>query len=93
MALLGEKPTYREKLLQANREAKATVVVLVLTVLVWIAGGFGLAGLDIEIFETPIWIIGGTIGPWLFAIFAAVFLVKRVFADFDLDDEEDCNER
>ena len=66
MASLGEKPTYREKLLQANREAKATVVVLVLTVLVWIAGGFGLAGLDIEIFETPIWIIGGTIGPSAF---------------------------
>ena len=35
---------YAEKMRQANREAKATVIALVLTVLVWIALGLGLAG-------------------------------------------------
>lgn len=80
-------PTYAEKMRQANREAKATVVALVLTVLVWIALGFGLAGAGIEIFHTPIWIIGGTVGTWLFAIVVAVFLSKRVIADVELDDE------
>lgn len=83
----GKSPTYREKLLQANREAKATVVALALTVVVWIALGFGLAGSSVEVLSTPIWIIGGTVGTWLFAIAVAVFLGKRVFADFDLDDE------
>lgn len=78
---------YAEKMRQANREAKATVVALALTVIVWIALGFGLAGSGMEVFHTPIWIIGGTVGTWLFAIAVAVFLSKRVIADVDLDDE------
>ena len=40
-------------------------------------------------FHTPLWIIGGTVGTWLFAIVVAVFLSKRVIADVDLDDEGD----
>ncbi|MDO5042366.1 MAG: YhdT family protein [Slackia sp.] len=81
--------SYRQKMLQANKEAKATLVALVLCIVVWAIGGFGLAGLDIEVFGTPVWIIGGTIGTWVFSIAAAVFLAKRVFADFDLDEEEE----
>ena len=42
-----------------------------------------------KVFGTPVWIIGGTVGTWVFAIAAAVFLAKRVFADFDLDEEEE----
>ena len=81
--------TYREKMIQANREAKATVAVLALTVVVWIALGFGLSGLDIQLFHTPIWVFGGTIGVWIFSIVAVVLLRKFVFQDFDLDDEEE----
>lgn len=80
--------TYREKLLQANKEAKATVVALFATIVVWILLGFGLSGLDVQLFHTPIWIIGGTVGTWLFAIAVAIFLGKKVFADFSLDDAE-----
>ena len=36
--------TYREKLLQADREAKAAVVGLVLTIVVWLVCGIGLSG-------------------------------------------------
>lgn len=79
--------TYREKMLQANREAKATVVALALTVVVWIALGFGLSGLDVELFHAPIWIFGGTIGVWVFSIVVVVVLRKCVFQDFDLDEE------
>lgn len=81
--------TYREKLLQANREAKATLIGLAIVVAVWIVGGFGLSTLDVEIFSTPIWVIGGTVGTWIAAIAVAVWLGVRVFADFDLDDEDD----
>lgn len=81
--------TYREKMIQANREAKATVAVLALTVVVWIALGFGLSGLDIQLFHTPIWVFGGTIGVWIFSIVAVVLLRKFVFQDFNLDDEEE----
>lgn len=84
----GKQWTYTQKMAQANREAKATVVALIATVAVWIAAGFGLFALDIEVFGTPIWVFGGTVGTWLFAIAVAVFLGRRVFVDFDLDEEE-----
>ena len=48
--------TYREKMAQANREAKATVVALAIVVVVWIAAGFGLSAFDVEVFGTPIWV-------------------------------------
>ena len=79
--------TYKEKHEQANREARATVVALVITVIVWIAGGFGLSGLDITVFHTPLWVIGGTIGTWICAIVVSIVLAKRVFVSFELDEE------
>lgn len=80
--------TYREKMAQANREAKVTVVALVIVVAVWIVAGFGLSVFDIDVFGTPIWVFGGTVGTWIAAIVAAVVLGRRVFVDFDLDEEE-----
>ena len=79
--------TYKQKHEQANREAIATVVALVVTIVVWIACGFGLARLDITLFHTPLWIIGGTIGTWICSIVVVVVLAKKVFVGFDLDDE------
>lgn len=86
---MGKEPivTYRDKMKQANREAKATLVALAFIVAVWLICGFGLSGSDVEVFHTPIWIIGGTLGTWAAAIVAAVVLGKRVFVAFDLDDE------
>lgn len=79
--------TYSDKLRQASKEAKATVVALALTVLVWIVGGFGLAQFDVQILSTPIWVIGGTVGVWVFAIGVTLVLSKFVFKDFDLGEE------
>ena len=79
--------SYKQKHEQANREALATVGALVLTIVVWIACGFGLSGVDVQVFHTPLWIIGGTIGTWVCAIVVSVVLAKRFFVDFDLDDE------
>ena len=80
--------TYAQKHAQANREAFYTVVALVATIVAWIVLGFGLSGIDVELFSTPLWVIGGTIGTWLFAIAATVVLAKVLFRDFDLDDPE-----
>jgi uncharacterized membrane protein YhdT len=79
--------SYKQKLEQANREAVATLVGLAATVAVWIACGFGLAGVDVQVFHTPLWIVGGTIGTWACAIVVSVVLAKRFFVGFDLDDE------
>ena len=79
--------SYKQKHEQANKEALATVVALALTVVVWCVCGFGLAGLDVQVFHTPLWVIGGTIGTWICSIVVVVVLAKKVFVDFDLDDE------
>ena len=80
--------SYRDKMRQANKEARATVIALACIIVVWLVGGFGLAGSDIQVFHTPLWIIGGCVAPWIAAIVAAVVLNRRVFVDFDLDDED-----
>ena len=77
--------TYSEAMKQANKEAKSTVVALVAIIVVWLVCGFGLSGLDIWVFHTPLWVIGGCVAPWIAAIVAAVVLGYKVFADFDLD--------
>ena len=82
---LGTTPSYRDMHMQANREAKATVIALVLTIIVWCALGFGLAGSSLQIFHTPIWIIGGTVGTWIFAVAVAVVMAKFIITDDDLD--------
>jgi len=79
--------TYKQKHEQANREALATVVGLVVTIVAWIALGFGLSGSDIELFHTPIWVFGGTVGTWIVSIIVTVVLAKKFFVGFDLDDE------
>ena len=57
-----------EQFRQANREAKTTVLATIVVILFWIAAGFGLADSDIVIFDTPIWVVGGCIVSWLFAV-------------------------
>ena len=81
--------TYKQKHEQANREALATVVALVITIVVWAVCGFGLSGLDITVFHTPLWVIGGTIGTWACAIVVSVVQAKKLFVGFDLDDDEE----
>lgn len=76
--------TYKQKHTQANREARATVIALAATIVVWIALGFGLSAFDVTIFHTPLWVIGGTIGTWIFSIVVAVVLAKKLFKNFDL---------
>ena len=78
--------SYKQKHEQANREAFATVVALVVTIVAWIILGFGLSGLDIELFHTPLWVLGGTVGTWIVSIVVTVVLAKKFFVGFDLDD-------
>ena len=75
-----------EQFQQANREAKTTVVATVVVILFWIVSGFGLAGSDIVIFDTPIWVIGGCIVSWLFAVVVAWWLAEYVIKDVDTED-------
>lgn len=83
---------YKDKMRQAGREARASVMALALTIVVWVVLGFGLSGLDVKLFHTPLWIITGCVGTWIFAIIVSVYLSKRVFKDVGLEDVEPTEE-
>lgn len=83
--------TTREKFQQINKEAKATLLVLLLVVLFWTISGIGVSRLNITIFHTPLWAITGCIGTWIFSVVAVWGLVKKVFKNFDLEEEEEEN--
>lgn len=82
---------YAEKLRQANREARAAVVGLIATIVVWALLGFGVAGTGIVVFSTPLWIITGCVGSFLFAVIVAIVLANVVMKDVGLDDDASCD--
>lgn len=87
-----KKLTYKEKFIQMNKEAKATWILAVICFLVWLAGGFGVYGLvgnSWTICKMPAWFVLGSFGSWITAIIGVVILTKKVFVDFDLEDDEE----
>ena len=78
-----------EKFRQANREANATVIATAAVIAFWWIAGFGLADVNVSYLHTPLWVWGGCLGTWIFAVLVTLFLTKKVFVDFDLDDEEE----
>ena len=78
-----------DKFRQANREAKATVLATAAVIVFWWIAGFGLADVNVSYLHTPLWVWGGCLGTWIFAVLVTLFLTKKVFVDFDLDDEEE----
>ena len=77
-----------EKFRQANREAKATVLATIAVILFWWAAGFGLADIDADYLHTPLWVWGGCIGTWIFAIAVSIYLACCVFVDVNLDSDD-----
>ena len=77
-----------EKSRQANREAKATVLATIAVILFWWAAGFGLADIDADYLHTPLWVWGGCIGTWIFAIAVSIYLARGVFVDVNLDSDD-----
>lgn len=85
---MNEQLSYAEKMRQANREAKAAVIGLVLTVIVWAIAGFGVSGTGIVVFHTPLWVITGCLGTFVFAIIVAIVMATCVMKDVGLDEED-----
>lgn len=77
----------KEKFEQIVREAKAVLWALLAIIVFWIVAGLGISRLDITVFHTPLWVITGCIGTWIFSIIVVVFLMKRIFKDFDLEED------
>lgn len=79
---------YRERMRQANREAKVTLFGAAIVVICWLVFGFGLYGIDIVIFSTPLWIIMGCLGTWVVAMIVSIVLATRVIEDCPLDEDD-----
>lgn len=78
-----------DKFKQIAKEAKAVLWALLAIIIFWIVAGLGISRLDITIFHTPLWVITGCVGTWVFSIVIVVFLMKHVFKDFSLEEEDD----
>lgn len=80
---------YKDKLRQANREALAAVIGLLAVIVVWAALGFGVAQTGIIVFSTPLWIITGCFGTFLFAVVLVIVMARVVMVDVGLDDDDE----
>ena len=78
----------KQKYGQIRREAIACFWALVAIIVFWTIAGIGVSRLNITIFHTPLWAITGCIGTWIFSVVLVICLVKFVFKDFRLEDED-----
>lgn len=80
--------TNEEKNRQIRKEAFATLA-LFLICLAWHVGfGYALNGCQIYIMHLPLWWIVSTPGVFVVAVAGVSFLLKRVFVNFSLEEEE-----
>lgn len=79
---------YRERMSQANKEAKVTLVGVAIVIVCWFLFGFGLYGVDIEIFSTPLWIVMGCLVTWIVAMIVSIILATKVIEDCPLDEDD-----
>lgn len=84
------KPMSREeKNRQIRKEALATAGLFVLCFLWHVGFGYGLAHVDVSICGLPLWWIVSTPGLLVVAVAGVIFLTKKVFVNFDLEDGEE----
>ena len=81
--------TRKEKESQIRREAKATLILFVVCFLWHVGFGYGLSGtVTATIAGIPLWWWLSTPGVFVVAVIGVVILLKKVFVNFSLDDEE-----
>lgn len=86
-----EKMTYQEKFIQMNKEAKATWIVAAIIIVYWFLSGFGVYavwGAEWTILGMPAWFVLSCFGSWILSMVLVALMVKKVFKDFDLEEED-----
>ncbi len=77
-----------DKFKQIAKEARAVLWALIAIILFWIVAGLGISRLDITILHTPLWVITGCVGTWIFSVIIVVVLMKCIFKDFSLEEDD-----
>lgn len=85
----NKQMTYPEKHRQIEKEAKATVIFYVFCFLWWAITGWGLSDVKIYFWHLPLWFWLSVVALVFIGCAGCVVLVKKVYVDFDLGDEED----
>ena len=81
--------TREEKERQIKKEARATAILFAIC-FIWHAGfGYLLSGSGIKLFGLPLWWILSTPGLFVEAGVGVIYLLKNVFVNFSLDDDDD----
>ena len=85
----NRKWTKDDKERQIRREAKATLVLFALCCVWNIAFAYALSGTGIRLGGLPLWWVISTPGMFVLAIVGVVFLLKKVFVNFNLDETDE----
>ena len=84
-----EKMSREQKDRQVRREARATLILFAICFVWNVVFAYGLSGSGIRIGGMPLWWLLSTPGMFLVAVIGVVYLLKNVFVNFDLEDEEE----
>ena len=84
-----KKPVTREeKDIQIRKEARATLVLCAICFVWNVVFAYAIPG-SIRLGGLPLWWLVSTPGMFVVAIIGVVYLLKKVFMNFSLDDEEE----
>ena len=79
----------KEKDIQIRKEARATLILFVICFVWNVAFAYGLSGTGARLFGLPVWWLVSTPGMFVVAVIGVVYLLKKVFVNFDLEDDEE----
>ena len=79
-----------EKNRQIRKEARATGILFLICFLWHVGFGYLLSGTtNITVFGLPLWWVISTPGVFVVALVGVIFLLKKVFVNFSLEDDDD----
>ena len=84
-----EQMTNEQKHKQILKEVKATFILIAIVAAWHIGFGFLLEDIDILVLGMPLWFFVSTISAFVISVVGVVFLLKKIFKDFDLGDENE----
>ena len=82
-----EQMTNEQKHKQILKEVKATFILIAIMAAWHIGFGFLLEDIDMLVLGMPLWFFVSTIGAFVISVVGVVFLLAKIFKDFDLGDE------
>lgn len=82
-----EQMTNEQKHKQILKEVKATFILIAIVAAWHIGFGFLLEDIDMLVLGMPLWFFVSTIGAFVISVVGVVFLLVKIFKDFDLGGE------